>query len=247
MNLANRISQYADFPNGRIIRSKAPPDVEHPLVKAFFEDRRDGFFVDVGANDPFKDSQSYHLESTGWKGLLIEPLPEYCELLRKHRSGRVIQMACSSPENHGKSLPIRVAGVHSTLEAQPIAIGAVAAYVINIEVRTLDSILEENRVLPGFDLLSIDVEGHEMELFKGFDLSRWRPRLVLLEDHVTSHQKHRHMIASGYRLLLRTGLNSWYVPESDQYTYSLGARMEFFRKYWIGLLSRRIRYRKSGG
>lgn len=246
MSLDSQVSRYADFNSKRIIRAKVPPDVEQAMVRAFFGNRPDGFFVDVGANDPFKDSQSYHLESLGWRGLLIEPLPGYCELLRKHRSGRVIQQACSSPENHGKTLPIRVAGVHSTLERQPIAIRAVAEDVIEIQVRTLDSILEDNQVSPGFELLSIDVEGHEMELFKGFSLSRWQPRLVLLEDHVINHQKHRHMVGAGYQLLLRTGLNSWYVHCSDTYSFSLGARLEFVRKYWLGLLTRQIRYRKSG-
>lgn len=245
MNPVHTPTHYADFSRGRIIRAKAPPEVEQELVRSFFENCPEGFFVDVGANDPFKDSQSFHLESLGWKGLLIEPLPSYCDLLRQHRSGRVIQMACSSPENHGKTLPIHVAGVHSTLEAQPIAIGAVAQGVIHINVQTLDSILEENQVVPGFDLLSIDVEGHEMELFKGFNLARWQPRLVLLEDHVTNHQKHRHMVGSGYRLLLRTGLNSWYVPASGMYTHSLGARFEYLRKYWLGLATRRLKYRKA--
>lgn len=237
-------STYADFRGRRILRGKAPPDVEQALVQAFFGGRGDGFFVDLGANDPFKDSQSYHLEQLGWTGLLIEPLPAYCELLLSKRSARVVQLACSSPENHGRLLPIQVAGVHSTLEAQPIAIGARAADVIQVETRTLDSILEAQGVPLGFDLLSLDVEGHEMEVFKGFSLARWQPRLVLLEDHVTSHQKHRHMVGHGYKLLLRTGLNSWYVPAQEPYTQSAGARLEFFRKYWLGLLGRRLRFRK---
>ncbi len=238
-------ARFADFVGRRILRGKAPPGAEQELVQAFFGGRKDGFFVDVGANDPYQDSQSYHLECLGWTGLLIEPLPAYCELLRSKRSARVVQLACSSPANHGRFLPIQVAGVHSTLEAQPIAIGANATSVIQVETRTLDAILTDNGVSAGFDLLSIDVEGHEMEVFKGFTFDRWRPRLVLLEDHVTSHYKHRHMVRNGYKLLLRTGLNSWYVPEGEPYLHSIGAKVEIFRKYWLGLLIRRMRYRRS--
>jgi FkbM family methyltransferase len=239
-----KVTDYADFPNRLIKAAKTPPDIEHELVRTFFGNRSKGTFVDVGANDPFKDSQSYHLEALGWRGLLIEPLPGYCDRLRQHRSSTVIQLACSSEANHKKLLPIHVAGVHSSLEADLIAIGAQSDNVIHVETRTLNSILADNRMEPGFDLLSIDVEGHEAELFKGFDIGRWRPKLVLLEDHVTNHSKHNHMVRGGYQLLLRTGLNSWYVPAADRYEFTARAKLEFVRKYWLGLLARKIRYRR---
>lgn len=199
----------------------------------------------MGANHPFDESQSFHLEQLGWRGLLIEPLPEYCELLRKHRASTVIQCACSNPENHLKKLPIIIAGVHSTLENNLVALGHKGADVIEVETRTLDSVLDENAVVPNFDLLSIDVEGHEIDLFKGFDLEKWRPKLVLIEDHVANHSKHKLMITSGYKLLCRTGLNSWYVPAYEEYRLSFSAKFEFFRKYWLALFIRKIKYKAS--
>jgi len=51
------------------------PEFEVPLVREFFADTKQGFFVEVGANDPKKDSQSWHLEEAGWRGILVEPLP----------------------------------------------------------------------------------------------------------------------------------------------------------------------------
>ena len=42
------------------------------------------------------------------------------------------------------------------------------------------------------------LEGHEMEVFQGFDLGRWHPRLVLLEDHVIGLDKHRYMLSHGF-------------------------------------------------
>lgn len=236
------LSSYADFDRRLIRQPRVPPRFEQALVRRFFQHKSEGFFVDVGANDPVIDSQSFHLEQLGWRGLLIEPLPSYCEQLRARRASQVVQCACSSPQNHGKSMPIQVAGVHSSLEPDLIAVGARPRSVIHVPVKTLDSILRDHQVQPGFDLLSIDVEGHEMEVFKGLDLETWHPRLVLLEDHVTGHQKHLHMRAQGYQLLLRTGLNSWYVPRELSYHFSLHARFEFFRKYWLGLITRKFRY-----
>ncbi len=234
-----------DFKNKYVYNFKCTPQVEQSLVREFFHNKSNGYFVDVGANDPFLDSQSYHLEVLGWKGLLIEPLPDYVAQLKEKRKGKVIQFACSSPENHNKVHKMLVAGVHSTLNDNPIALGAVSNKTIDVNCRTLDSILEENGVVPGFDFLSIDVEGHEMELFKGFDLLKWKPRLVLLEDHVTNHKKHNFMVSKGYQILLRTGLNSWYVPRDNGYRLSLPSKIEFIRKYWLGLLFRKIQYSAS--
>ena len=97
---------------------KNRPDTGEKLVQKFFNSLDSNekseksekdvgrFFVDVGANHPEIDSQSYHLEILGWKGLLIEPLKEYTDLLKSKRSNKVIQIACSSKKNHDKILDI---------------------------------------------------------------------------------------------------------------------------------------------
>ncbi len=211
------------------------------MVQAFFGGRR-GFYVDVGANDPVLDSQSQHLEAIGWTGLLVEPDPDCCELLRKTRTGTVVEMACSSPENAGKQLLLNRAGPHSTLEERPIALGAVVRSTVAVQCDTLDHILETRGVKPGFDLFSIDIEGHELVALSGFSFARWQPKLVLIEDHVTHLNKHRLMCDNNYRLLLRTGLNSWYVPAEPSYSFSAAARLQYFRKYYLGLPVRKLRY-----
>jgi FkbM family methyltransferase len=223
---------------------RLPPPGEQQLVREFFNYRIKGFYVDLGANDPIVESQSFHLEQLGWSGLLIEPIPKYASLLKDHRSGTVVEFACSSRNNHRKILTMALADGHSTLNAKPIALASESLGTIDIECRTLDSVLEENRVPSGFEFLSIDIEGHEMEMFDGFNIGRWKPQLVLLEDHVVNHQKHRFMKQNGYQLILRTGLNSWYVPKTHQWRLSLFSKLEFFRKYWIGLMWRKLRYAK---
>lgn len=231
------------FDKKRVVQFRNPPEGEQALIREFFGNKSTGFYVDVGANDPVVLSQTAHLEELlGWRGLLIEPMPAFCELLKKSRKGVVVQAACSSPENHNKTLRLLVAGGHSTLNANPIARGTRTEEYIEVRCKTLDSILEENKVKPGFDFISIDIEGHEMEMFKGFSLAKWKPRLVLLEDHVVDHKKHNHMKSCGYQLVLRTGLDSWYVPASENYKFSWPSKLEMLRKYWLALLLRKIRY-----
>jgi hypothetical protein len=101
------------------------------------------------------------------------------------------------------------------------------------------------------------VEGHELEVLSGFDFARWRPRLVLLEDHVGSLAKHRFVEAAGYRLIRRVENNGWYVPRDAAVAVAPRERWEILRKYYLGLpfrmarnasraLRRRIGSRVSG-
>ena len=217
------------------------------LVAAFFGGRK-GYFVEVGANDPRERSQTWHLEQAGWTGVLVEPQPDLAAALKRARSGKVFEAACSTPENSGRMLPLHVAGPLSSLDRHTMAPGASPEKVIAVPVRTLDSILEEAGTPGSFDFLSIDVEGHEIEVLRGFDIVRWQPQLILIEDHVSDLSKHRYLGRAGYRIIRRYENNGWYVPEHSAVACDWRDRWEIFRKYYLALpfrilrnLSRRIR------
>jgi FkbM family methyltransferase len=214
---------------------------EQARVREFFEGETSGYFVEVGANHPTQGSQTWHLEQLGWTGVLIEPQPELAAFLVTSRKARVFANACSSPENAGQSLPLHVDGPRSALDLDRMSPGAQAAYVIAVPARTLDSILEEAQAPAPIDLLSVDVEGHEVEVFRGLDLQRWQPLLILVEDHVNNLKTHRHLTKNGYRLIRRLGHNGWYVPGGDDLAVNSADRWEILRKYYLALPFRIVR------
>jgi FkbM family methyltransferase len=214
---------------------------EQEQVREFFRNARTGFFVEVGANHPTFASQTWHLEQLGWRGILIEPQPDLAENLRRRRSAQVFAVACSSPANAGQRMTFHVAGALSSLERDRMAPGAELQRVIEVPVRTLDEVLDEAQAPMRLDLVSLDVEGHELSVLEGFTLSRWRPRLVLLEDHVGDLGKHRALTASGYRLIRRVENNGWYVPAGAAVDVTLRQRWEIFRKYYLALPFRVLR------
>jgi FkbM family methyltransferase len=210
------------------------------LVAAFFGNRR-GYFVEVGANEPHARSQTWHLEQAGWTGVLIEPQPALAGLLRANRTAKVFAVACSSPNNAGRTLPLHVAGPLSGLDRERLAPGAAPQAVIEVPVKTLDSVLEQAGTQPRFDFLSIDVEGHEIEVLRGFSIARWRPQLILLEDHVADLSKHRYLKSAGYRIIRRYENNGWYVPRDAAANATLADRWTILRKYYLALPFRRLR------
>ena len=220
---------------------------EQHLIQKFFGGGV-GYFVEVGANHPQEGSQSRQLEERGWNGILIEPHPELADKLRRERRANVFAVACSSPENAGRKLPFYVAGPLSSLDRAAMAPGSRPGAVIEVTARTLDSILTEAGAPRSIDFLSIDVEGHEIEVLRGFDFTRWQARLILLEDHVGNLRKHRFMKSAGYRLVRRTGHNGWYVPTNSRVYFGFVDQWRVLRKYYLALpfrvlrnLSRRLR------
>lgn len=234
-----------------IVRAIFPPEQETRLVQEFFQTRGDGFFVEVGANDPENWSQTLHLEKLGWRGVLIEPQPDLAEKLRQRRRAKVYGLACSSPKNAGTTMVLQLAGIYSSLEKDLNISTVQAEKVIKVPVSTLDSVLGDAEAPVPIDFISIDVEGHEIDVLEGFGLARWRPRLLLIEDLAMNLRLHRYLNARGYRWVRRTGLNSWYVPQDSEMQPGVFGRTQFFRKYYLGLpfrhareASRRIRTRR---
>jgi FkbM family methyltransferase len=223
------------------VAKPVPEGREQELVREFFGGARSGFFVEVGASRPQWESQTWHLEALGWSGVLIEPQPNLADELTRQRSAQVFTVACSTPANAGKRLRLHVAGALSSLDRERMAPGTAPERVVDVPARTLDDILREANAPVGFDFLSVDVEGHELEVLSGFDLARWQPRLILLEDHVADLAKHRFLTRSGYRLIRRCENNGWYVPASSSATVAPGDRWEIVRKYYLALPFRMAR------
>ncbi|SRR6266545_2714598 len=235
------------------MRAILPPDDEARLVREFFGGAT-GYFVEVGANDPKQWSQTFHLEERGWSGILVEPQPTLADKLRQQRSAKVYAVACSSPANSGKSMTLNLAGIHSSLDPKFFVFQVRSESAIEVPIRTLDEILIDAEAPAPLDFVSIDVESHEIEVLDGFDLGRWRPKLLLMEDLVLNLRLHRYLQSRGYKWVRRTGINAWYVPAATPMQVSLVGKLQFIRKYFLGVpfrnlreATRRLRSRLSPG
>jgi len=208
---------------------------EKELVWAFFEKRTTGFFVEVGANDPVIGSQTWHLEQKGWRGILVEPQPACAERLRQQRkNSMVVQAACSAPGRAGEA-PFFFADASGLCGLEKNVDDPSLTYERSemVKVTTLDAVLE-SAGNPAVDCVFIDVEGTEVDVLKGFDLTKHHPSLLLIEDKVHNLAKHFHLKRQGYKLVKRTGVNNWYVPkETPFHMASPGERYQLVRKMYL--------------
>jgi len=217
--------------------------VEKDLVWEFFGRKRDGYFVEVGANDPVAGSQTWLLEQNGWRGVLVEPQAGLCEKLRQARPrSKVAQVACSAPGSAGEAdLVLTEHDGNATLRPQRDSHGIKFTGVERVHITTLDAVLQTAGA-PRIDFLSLDVEGHELEVMRGFDFNKYRPALILIEDGVRDLSKHRFLKRCGYKLVKRTTLNNWYVPRGEKFRMnSWQERLGLIRKMYLGLPIRKLR------
>lgn len=181
----------------RIFRSSRPSlnDLDRKLEK--YLPFRGGLFIEAGANDGYSQSNTYFLETKrGWKGVLVEGIPELYEKCKELRKKSIVyncalvsdEFEHHSIEMHFANLMSVVEGSLKTKEDQSRHIQAGvdvqeldASYSVTVPARTLASILDEIPDLPGIDFFSLDVEGYELDVLKGMNLSKYRPALILVE------------------------------------------------------------------
>src|SRR5256885_11595604 len=137
---------------------RRPPESE--LLWQFFGGQTEGFFLDVGANEPHKGSQTWILEERGWRGILIEPQGKLCERLRQTRPrSQVFQVACGAPDAPPEmTLFTAESSGHSGLVKN--LVDATTNYIGTemVKVMTLDAVLVEAGN-PEIDFVTMDVEG----------------------------------------------------------------------------------------
>jgi FkbM family methyltransferase len=195
---------------------------EDRILFEYFGRRRSGYYVEVGAFNGVDLSNTCFFEQVGWSGVLIEPHPGLAEQCRRDRPRAAVFACAVVPPGGPATVELEVsdgAELYSSLKMghgqhQHILreTGGLAIHRVAVEARTLDSILEEAGAPAGIDFVTIDVEGHEEGVLRGFDLARWRPRVVILERNgaILPPGIARLMTRNGYVYGLRTGVNDWY-------------------------------------
>lgn len=175
---------------------------EDAFIWDLLDGQLDGFYIEVGAFDGENLSTTYALESVGWTGLLVEPLPARFDQCVKNRpKSRVVRAAVGA---RGATGSVQFEALESQIDPmadlassirlpkiqQELAAHAQAATrKVEAPLTTLARLLDEPSSPPSppshslrIDIAVIDVEGFERDVLDGLELERFRPRVLFVED-----------------------------------------------------------------
>ena len=189
-----------------------------------------GTYIEIGANDGLSQSNTWWLErDRGWSGLLIEPaLNRFLELVRNRGSKNSFACtACMSPDYVGDHINLIYADLMSTsevpdlvkLEPESHTSGlqdeSISRVRFSAPVTTLSALIDTFGLPNTIDFLSVDVEGAELHVLGGLDLTRHHVRHLLVEtrdqDSVAQWLEH-----FGYELIaVLTHHDFLFAPVSD--------------------------------
>lgn len=190
---------------------------EDVIVGHLFSEQASGFYVDVGAFDPFNLSNTYNLYRRGWRGINIEPVPAQLARFNRHRP-RDINLALSIGEEIGTAEFVVNRGFSSFADTYVPSPDGDQGTRISVPVRPLGDVLAEH-VPSGtrIDLLDVDCEGSDATVLQSNDWERFRPRVVLAErlDRSDSPEKDPFPIlrSHGYELHCLLHLTGVFVAE----------------------------------
>lgn len=174
-----------------------------------------GFYIDVGANDPVILNNTYLFYKMGWNGLNFEPIPELAEKFKKKRKRDiVINKAISNFTGDADfSAGIKEYHVNSSL----LNLELPKQKMIKVSVDKLENVLDE-LTIKEIDFISIDTEGTEVDVLEGLNLNKYRPKFILAEYNTASKANGKlipYLVTKGYQPVY---INTWNIIFSENFS-----------------------------
>ncbi len=211
------IGNYASKNWAELINASASCQV--PFLELFLHNfglhtASGGIFIEIGAYDGITHSNTAHLADAGWSGLYFEPHPFYYQKCKeRHISNEKVQVLNLAVGSKNSEIFLTDQLTFSKVSNS----GDIVAKQV-----VFDDFLRQINFRNQIDLLVVDVEGYEDEVFSGINLKTLNPKVIIIEkdclnffidmDDKAKESKSIQLILScGYRLLFSDGINSLFV------------------------------------
>ena len=197
------------------------------LSDFFFRDKREGVYIDVGCHHPFLNNNTYPLHKRGWVGINIDLDYSSIDLFNFFRKNdHNIQIAASDSRGEADLYFFHNRAAKNTLSKSS---GEQSKKTLKVQTDTLNNIIASTKFKDKrIDFLSIDVEGFEINVLKGFDFKKYKPSLVVLEfidpnlkeffyqkiDNILDSELYKYMVNQEYKMVNWIHDDLVFVPEN---------------------------------
>ncbi len=209
-------------PPNDLVARYGPPKysqyLEELIARDYFKDEKKGFFLDVGAGDALFNSTTAYLEKNlEWTGIAIDAEPKHLESYLKERRGtRFFAFFVGDKDGENVDFYVNDQEWRDSSGVKSFADSHGKRRVIKVPEITLNTLLDRQGVRR-IDFLSMDIEQAEPMALAGFDIRRFRPRLVCIEmQKETKDAINAYMTEHGWveieKYLQWDSVNGWFMP-----------------------------------
>jgi FkbM family methyltransferase len=168
---------------------------EDMILNRYYDSKKNGFYIDIGAHHPIRFSNTYLFYKKGWNGVNIDAMPGSMILFNKLRPrDKNIEQAISKNQENltfyiYKEKALNTFSKDLVNYRDSLNIGCNAEKHTTISTKRLDDVLSE--ILPKnqiIDFMTIDVEGYDLEVLQSNNWLLFKPRLILIEILSSSYE-----------------------------------------------------------
>ena len=187
----------------------------------FFKNKKSGFFVEIGAYDGIEGSNCYHFEKfMNWEGIAVEASPLQFAKLKKNRNCKLINLALGSENKQVEFYEVaegftQMSGINNLNfqnNFQRIKKNSDSKInKIDIECKTFDKLIPNDQII---DLISIDIEGNELDVLKSIDFDKYLIKVIIIENNVPNELSYlKFFLEKNFSYFDRVGMDEIYYNQ----------------------------------
>lgn len=212
----NRVYPEIPFPENKRSVMSYSQNGEDLIADAILGSKKTGVYVDIGANDPVNLSNTYRFYRRGWTGICIEPNPDKAKEIYNCRPNDVI-LNCGVSDcpgdatfyilNHDTVSTFDL----KTAKSTNLERGTTIVHSVVMPLKRLDTLFD--KYLRGYqiDLMSIDVEGYEINVLKSNDWIKYRPKVLIIEINNNTQEILDYLYTQKYVPIMRNAENGIFI------------------------------------
>lgn len=197
------------------------------VYNTFFKNKKEGFYIDIGAHDGVSGSNTYFFENIGWDGVCIEPTPYVFKQLEKNRKCEKLNIALNDKvgymdfmvlsgytqmlsglvENYdlkhlkriNNEMSIEYKGLKGKKE------------IIKVKTKTFNSL----NIPKEIDFISLDVEGSEYSILKSIDFNEKKIKVITIENNYHDNRIDQILKNNGFTVNKNLGCDTIYTNNDN--------------------------------
>lgn len=209
------------------IRGSYSQHYEDIILDKLFQSQKDGLYLDIGCHEPTRINNTYRLYKRGWSGICVDASADYERDFKNLRPRDTyvqvgIGKQANSPMKFYEFSAPALSTFSTDLASQYQAQGHALVRTSQIPVITLSELCKRHVKERTIDLLSLDIEGYDLEALESLDWETHKPRAICVETKPSGDIQEESLgedqasIDSflrkrGYKIYAHTSVNSIYT------------------------------------